>query len=202
MTKSDLRARPIFHHEREAIDAHLTVVFAALALSRHLQNRAGVSIKKLVQTLRTARSATIETNGQRMTLAPELTSAARAILDRLETGHQGQWHESGLRAGSPGQLDLDGPRRRVRRDDEAQPVVPAREFEGRRQVGPQLSVDGNRNVWSAGRDYHPVRAERRPQSLLVDDRASRVDQRRHAGPIVLQPASEVDPDLAGVQPGA
>jgi len=87
MTKSDLRARPIFHHEREAIDAHLTVVFAALALSRHLQNRTGVTIKKLVQTLRTARSATIETNGQRMTLAPELTSSARAILDRLETGH-------------------------------------------------------------------------------------------------------------------
>jgi transposase len=27
MTKSDLRARPVFHHEREAIEAHLTVVF-------------------------------------------------------------------------------------------------------------------------------------------------------------------------------
>jgi len=26
MTKSDLRARPVFHHEREAIEAHLTVV--------------------------------------------------------------------------------------------------------------------------------------------------------------------------------
>ena len=37
MAKSDLRARPIFHHKREAIEAHLTVVFAALAVSRHLQ---------------------------------------------------------------------------------------------------------------------------------------------------------------------
>jgi transposase len=87
MTKSDLKARPIFHHEREAIEAHLTVVFAALAVSRHLQQRSGVTIKKLVQTLRVARSATIKINGQRMTLAPELTSQARAILDRLETGH-------------------------------------------------------------------------------------------------------------------
>jgi Transposase DDE domain len=87
MTKSDLRARPIFHHEREAIEAHLTVVFAALAVSRHLHDRAGVSIKKLVQTLRGARSATIDINGQRMTLDPELTDPARAILDRLKQGH-------------------------------------------------------------------------------------------------------------------
>ena len=87
MTKSDLRARPVFHHEREAIEAHLTVVLAALAVSRHLQQLSGVSIKKLVQTLRTARSATIDINGQRMTLDPELTGPARTILDRLETGH-------------------------------------------------------------------------------------------------------------------
>jgi transposase len=87
MTKSDLRARPVFHHEREAIEAHLTVVFAALAVSRYLQQRSGVSIKRLIQTLRTARAATIEINGQRMTLEPELTGPARAILDRLEDGH-------------------------------------------------------------------------------------------------------------------
>jgi hypothetical protein len=63
MTKSDLHARPVFHHEREAIEAHLTVVFAALAVSRYLQNRSGVSIKKLVQTQRAASSATIDING-------------------------------------------------------------------------------------------------------------------------------------------
>ncbi|WP_345119426.1 IS1634 family transposase, partial [Ornithinibacter aureus] len=28
MSKSDLRARPIFHHTRDAIEAHLTIVFA------------------------------------------------------------------------------------------------------------------------------------------------------------------------------
>jgi Transposase DDE domain len=87
MTKSDLRARPVFHHEREAIQAHLTVVFAALAVSRHLQDHAGVTIKRLVQILRAARSATIEINGQRMTLDPELPAPTRAILDRLQSGH-------------------------------------------------------------------------------------------------------------------
>jgi hypothetical protein len=87
MTKSDLRARPVFHHQREAIDAHLTVVFAALAVARHLQNTTGISIKKIIQTLRTQRSATIEISGQRITLGPDLTDAARNIIQRLEPSH-------------------------------------------------------------------------------------------------------------------
>ena len=57
-------------------------------MARHLQDATGTSIKKIVQNLRTARSATIEINGQRLTLAPELTETARAILSRLESGHQ------------------------------------------------------------------------------------------------------------------
>jgi len=78
----------VFHHQREAIEAHLTVAFAALAVARHLQDATGTSIKKIVQTLlRTARSATIEINGQRLTLDPDLTDTARDILKRLETGH-------------------------------------------------------------------------------------------------------------------
>jgi transposase len=52
MAKSDLRARPIFHRHRDAIEAHLTVVFAALAISRHLQDATDVSIKKIVRALR------------------------------------------------------------------------------------------------------------------------------------------------------
>ena len=39
MTKNDLRARPVFHHQRDAIEAHLTIVFAALALTRYLTPR-------------------------------------------------------------------------------------------------------------------------------------------------------------------
>ena len=36
MSKHDLRARPVFHHQREATWAHLTVVMAALAVARYL----------------------------------------------------------------------------------------------------------------------------------------------------------------------
>lgn len=41
MSKADLRARPMFHHTREAIEAHLTIVFATLAASRHPTKRPG-----------------------------------------------------------------------------------------------------------------------------------------------------------------
>ena len=46
MSKHDLRARPIYHHKRASIDAHLSIVFAALAVSRWIEDRTGWSIKK------------------------------------------------------------------------------------------------------------------------------------------------------------
>ena len=65
----------------------MTVVFASLAVTRYLHAQTGVSIKKLVRTLRVARSATIDVNGQRVTLEPALTAPAAAILASLEKGH-------------------------------------------------------------------------------------------------------------------
>lgn len=87
MTKNDLRARPVFHQQTESIEAHLTVVFAALAITRHLTAITGVSIKRIVQTLRTVRSATIEINGQPLTLDPEIPAPAAAIIDAAREGH-------------------------------------------------------------------------------------------------------------------
>lgn len=83
MAKTDLRARPMFHRERDSIEAHLTIVFAALAISRHLQERSGVSIKKLVNTLRPVRSATVKVNGEHLTLDPEVPPHARELLSAL-----------------------------------------------------------------------------------------------------------------------
>ncbi|GAB3747438.1 hypothetical protein GCM10027599_00780 [Yimella radicis] len=41
MSKTDLRARPMFHHTRDAIEAHLTIVFAALAVARTCRTKPG-----------------------------------------------------------------------------------------------------------------------------------------------------------------
>ncbi|WP_430298484.1 IS1634 family transposase [Sinomonas sp. B1-1] len=83
MTKSDLRARPVFHYQREAIEAHLTVVFAALAIARHLQDATGITIKKLIRTPKPLRTVTVRIGSQAITAAPAITPDARTILDRL-----------------------------------------------------------------------------------------------------------------------
>ena len=62
---------------------HLTVVFAALAIARELQAQTGVSLKKLVQTLRPLRSIVISIGEHTITADPTITTDARAILDRL-----------------------------------------------------------------------------------------------------------------------
>jgi transposase len=88
MAKSDLAARPMFHRIRDSIEAHLTVVFAALAVSREAQARTGVSIKKIVQTLRPLRTATISLGNQKITAPPRIPDHAQAILgDLAEGGH-------------------------------------------------------------------------------------------------------------------
>ncbi|MGC0249408.1 IS1634 family transposase [Pseudactinotalea sp. Z1748] len=85
MTKSDLAARPVFHHQREAIEAHLTVVMAALAVARHLQDSTGLSLKKIVRTLRPLQQITVNIAGHEHTAADPLTDTASQILTATDT---------------------------------------------------------------------------------------------------------------------
>jgi hypothetical protein len=84
MSKSDLAARPMFVRTRDAIEAHLTIVFTALALSREVQNRTGLSLRRFLRTLKPLRSATINLNGVIATFPPALNTEVEAILAALE----------------------------------------------------------------------------------------------------------------------
>ena len=84
MSKTDLRARPMFHHTRDAIEAHLTIVFTALAVSREAQNRTGLAIRNLLRQLRSLRSATIAINGVEQTIQPAIPTGIQAILDAIK----------------------------------------------------------------------------------------------------------------------
>lgn len=83
MSKTDLQARPMFHRQRDAIEAHLTIVFTALAIARFMQNKTGFSIRKIIRTLRPLQDVTISVAGQQITATPELTDDARHVLDAL-----------------------------------------------------------------------------------------------------------------------
>ncbi|MCK0439290.1 hypothetical protein MUG78_07400 [Gordonia alkaliphila] len=82
-----LAARPIFHRRRDSIEAHLTIVFAALAIARDLQNATGYSIKKIIQHLRRIHTVVVDVNGHQITARTPLDADATAILDALKSRH-------------------------------------------------------------------------------------------------------------------
>ena len=71
--------------DRDAIEAHLTVVVTALAVARHLQDKTGMSIKKIVQALRPLQQVTVVIAGHSHVAADPLTDTAREILTATGT---------------------------------------------------------------------------------------------------------------------
>jgi transposase len=80
MSKHDLQARPIYHHKRKSIEAHLTIVFAALAVTRLIEDRTGWSIKKFVRTARRYRTVEIRAGQQTITAEDPLPAELRDAL--------------------------------------------------------------------------------------------------------------------------
>jgi hypothetical protein len=83
MSKTDLQARPMFHRTRDAIEAHLTIVFTALAVAHCMHERSGLAIANVIKQLRPLRSATIAINGATQTFPPEIPTPQREILTSL-----------------------------------------------------------------------------------------------------------------------
>lgn len=76
----------MFHHARAAIEAHLTIVFTALALSREVQSRTGLSLR-FPRTLKSPRSATIGINDVIATYPPAIDPEVEAILNTLQAAN-------------------------------------------------------------------------------------------------------------------
>ena len=84
MSKHDLQARPIYHHTRESIEAHLTIVFAAMAVSHYIETQTGWSIKKFVRTARRYRTVQIKAGRQILTAADPLPDDLRDALAKID----------------------------------------------------------------------------------------------------------------------
>jgi hypothetical protein len=83
MAKSDLQARPIYHRTRDSIEAHLTIVFAALAVSRWIEHQTGWSIRKFVKTARRYRTIKIQAGPHTITAADPLPGDLRQALEAI-----------------------------------------------------------------------------------------------------------------------
>jgi hypothetical protein len=103
MSKHDLRARPVYHHKRESIDAHLAVVFAALAISHRIEARTGWTIKKFVRALRRYRTVKINTGSHTLAAEDPPPDDVRQALAAIH--HALIWPNSGstiaVRVGRP-----------------------------------------------------------------------------------------------------
>mgnify|MGYP001991471393 FL=1 len=85
MSKHDLQARPIYHHLRDSIEAHLSIVVAAMAVSHHIETQTGWSIKKFVRTARRYRTVKIQAGTQTLTAADPLPDDLRSALLKIRS---------------------------------------------------------------------------------------------------------------------
>ena len=85
MATSDLQARPIYHRTRDSIEAHLTIVFAALAVSRWIENTSGWSIRKFVKTARRCHTIEVQAGTHTITATDPLTSELRQALEAINS---------------------------------------------------------------------------------------------------------------------
>jgi hypothetical protein len=62
----------MFHRKRESIEAHLSVVFAALAVSHWIEHQTGWNIKRFIHTARRYRTVQIRAGHHTLTAADPL----------------------------------------------------------------------------------------------------------------------------------
>jgi hypothetical protein len=83
MARSDVQARPVYHRKRDSIEAHLTIVFAALAVSRWIEARTDWSIRKFVKTARRYRTIQIQAGHHTVTAADPIPDDLRQALNAI-----------------------------------------------------------------------------------------------------------------------
>ncbi len=84
MPENDLQARPVYHLKRESIEAHLTIVFPALAVSQWIENQTGWGIARFVRITR--RYRTVQARAGQHILTAALTQALDTI-NALDGAH-------------------------------------------------------------------------------------------------------------------
>lgn len=89
MSKSDLAARPIFHHKEDSIKAHIITCFIALAMGKYLEWKTGSSIRHIVDLLKQVPDARmLNTQTKKEILLPaETPEEVKLLLQKLHSPH-------------------------------------------------------------------------------------------------------------------
>jgi hypothetical protein len=86
---SDLQAPPVYHRTRDSIEAHLTIVLAALAVSRWIEGATDWSIRRFVRTGRRYRTTQIQADDHIITAPDPLPDDLRDALDAIRSTPRG-----------------------------------------------------------------------------------------------------------------
>lgn len=85
ISKSDLKARPIFHNKEQAIKTHILICFMALAIAKYIEIKTQKSIKSVIKELKKVTDARIydKINKREIVMRSENTKTINEILEKI-----------------------------------------------------------------------------------------------------------------------
>lgn len=85
ISKSDLKARPIFHSTKQSIEVHILICFMALAIAKFIEIKTGKSIKFFVKELKKVTDARIfdELNNREVVMRSQMSDEVKEIIEKL-----------------------------------------------------------------------------------------------------------------------
>lgn len=89
MTKSDLLARPIFHHKKDSIRAHLVICFIALSIGKYLEIATNQSIRHFMDLLWSVTDAQIidTVTNEVLTLRSPVSDELKDLLKKIRVSY-------------------------------------------------------------------------------------------------------------------
>lgn len=89
VSKSDLQTRPIFHFKEQPIKLHILICFMALVISKHIEIKAGVSIRKFLDESKKIVDGQIlnHITNKSVVIRAELTPKMTGLITRLFPPH-------------------------------------------------------------------------------------------------------------------
>jgi transposase len=89
VAKADLETRPIFHFKEEPIKLHLLICFLALVISKHIEIKTGISIRRFNTEAKKVADARMlnKLTRKEVMVRGKLTQTAETILSKLNLSH-------------------------------------------------------------------------------------------------------------------
>jgi len=89
ISKNDLQTRPIFHFKEQPIKLHILICFMALVVSKHIELKTGISIKKFIDESKKVVDGEIlnHITQKVVTVKAQPTQKMKKLISLLETPH-------------------------------------------------------------------------------------------------------------------